>query len=90
MTRESYDAILIGAPIGDVEKQVGRPYSIRSKGGEIQEYSYTERINVGDDLSIENVYYLEVLHGVVVGKRSTSKRSPAYNMIYQTDPNFTQ
>ncbi len=89
MTRESYDSITVGTHIADVQAQIGKPESVRSKGSDIEEYEYVERIRVNLDYTVENNYYLEVLNGIVVGKRMTTQRSPAYDLMYETEPNFS-
>ncbi len=88
MTRETYDSVTVGTPIGDLEKQVGEPNAVRSKGSNKLEYEYIEKITLNGNYTIENNYYLEVLNGIVVGKRMKSERTPAYNFMYQSDPNY--
>jgi len=88
MTRENYDTLVIGTPIFELQEQVGQPDIVRSKGGDLEEYEYIERITMNGNYTIENNYYLEVLNGIVVGKRMTSERTPAYNFMYNSDPNF--
>jgi hypothetical protein len=88
MTRENYDTIAIGTPITELQKQIGTPSSVRSKGDDLEEYEYIERITMNGNYTIENNYYLEILNGIIVGKRMTSERTPAYNFMYNSDPNF--
>jgi hypothetical protein len=88
MTRENYDTLVIGTPVSELREQVGQPNIVRSKGGDLEEYEYIERITMNGNYTIENNYYLEVLNGIVVGKRMTSERTPAYNFMYNSDPNF--
>ncbi len=91
MSRDVYDSIQVGMPIADVQSWAGEPRDIRSKGNEHEEYEYSERIKIipqPDHFSIENIYYIEVVHGIVAGKRMTTTRTPAYNILYQTQPNF--
>ncbi|MGE5196434.1 MAG: hypothetical protein ACM3JI_03785 [Anaerolineae bacterium] len=88
MTQESFDNVTIGTPIVEVRQKVGEPYSIRSKGGITEEYEYVEKIKMGQQLVSENHYILIVSDGRVVGKREARKRPPAYDLIYQEDPNF--
>lgn len=92
MTREVYEGVTVGTPISDVEAQAGQPRDIRSKGSDIQEYEYIERIRGvqarPDHFSVENIYYIDVLNGVVVGKRMVTNQTPAYNILYDTQPNY--
>lgn len=89
MTRENYDDINLGATISQVTAVAGDPYSIHSKGDGTEEYEYIERIDMGRELVSENHYYIIFRNGQVVGKREKSERPPAYDLIYQCDPNFT-
>ncbi|MBS3903886.1 MAG: hypothetical protein KGZ39_00995 [Simkania sp.] len=89
MTRESYDSITIGTHVSSLNNQLGKPDVVRAKGNDLEEYEYIERISINNDYNVENNYYLEVLNGIVVGKRMTSHRSPAYNIMYETEPNFS-
>ena len=88
MTRENYDGIAIGTPIAELQKQIGQPSIVRSKGDDLEEYEYIEKITMNGNYTIENNYYLEILNGIIVGKRMTSERTPAYNFMYNSDPNF--
>lgn len=87
MTGDNFDNIHIGTPIASVEKEVGRPYKIHSKGGNREEYEYIERINMGQCLVSENHYFLIVVDGEVVGKYITREKAPSYDLIYIEDPN---
>ncbi len=88
MSRDVYDNVAVGMPIGDVEEQVGQPRNIRSKGSDVQEFEYGERIRLNYHYVIENIYYLDVLNGIVVGKRMRTIKTPAYNIMYETEPNY--
>lgn len=91
MSRDVYDSVEIGMPVADLELIAGQPREIRSKGSEIEEYEYIERIKVQaqpDHFAVENIYYIDVLRGQVVGKHMTIHRTPAYNILYDTQPNF--
>jgi hypothetical protein len=88
MTMERFDDINIGTPISEVTAKVGEPYSIRSRGGGVEEYEYIERIEMRDVVQ-ENHYFIIVSNGQVVGKLINRQRPPAYDLIYQEDPNYT-
>ena len=89
MTRGSYDDIGIGTSISEVTAKIGEPYAIHTKSDGTQEYEYIEKINLSGELVAENHYFLLVRGGQVVGKREKSEKPPAYDLIYQCDPNFT-
>ncbi len=89
MTKVGYNAVEIGDKFDTIEGCAGRPYRICSKGGETYEYEYVEKIVFTDKTNVTvNHYYFIVSNGIIVGKRFKIERSPAYNMIYQEDPNI--
>ena len=89
MSKEDYDSVTVGTSVADLESKVGRPDAIHSKGPDRQELEYIERIGMNTYYSIENKYFIEVMNGIVVGKRMLSRRSPAYEFMYQSEPNFS-
>lgn len=89
MTRISYDSVVMGMQVAELEKEVGAPDSVKSKSNGVEEYTYIERMGVNTDYLIENIYYVEILNGIVVGKHETSKRTPNYSLMYDTEPNFS-
>jgi hypothetical protein len=91
MTRESFDSITLGTSIEEVIEQSGEPYAIHSKGGGIEEYEYLERMVAQNNILVaENHYFLKVSQGKVVAKRLKREKQPAYDLIYQEDPNYPQ
>lgn len=88
MTRESFDDIGLGTPMQEVTRRVGDAYSIRSTGPDKEEYEYIERVAYGNELFYVNHYYLDVTGGLVVGKRIKQERRPAYDLLFQEDPNY--
>ena len=88
MTYESYDKIQTGTSIAQVQSDIGKPYAIHNKKGNIVEYEYIERIDTGNNLVAENHYFLIVENGQVVGKYMKQEKSPAYDLIYQDEPNY--
>jgi hypothetical protein len=88
LSRLDYDCIVLGTPIGDVMATAGEPYSVHclSQGG--QEYEYIERLSIDRELIYENHYYLKVVNGQVVSKRIYQENRPAYDLMYQADPNY--
>ncbi len=89
MTMESYDQVRVGSPITTVVENNGEPYSVDTKHGST-EYKYVEKITSGNQLIYENHYTIFVKDGNVVGKTSVQERRPAYDLIYQDDPNHNQ
>lgn len=87
MTRESFDNIQIGSSYANIAASVGEPYNVNSIGEDTKEYEYIEKMELGSEVTVENHYFLIVTNGQVVGKRATQERSPAFNLIYQEDPN---
>jgi hypothetical protein len=89
MTLTSYDQIQVGEPIKAVVEKNGDPYGVDTKNGST-EYKYVEKVTSGNRLIYENHYTIYVKDGNVVGKTSVQERRPAYDLIYQDDPNHNQ
>jgi hypothetical protein len=87
MTYNDYDNIQLGTPIAQVQQEIGKPYAIHHKDG-VDEYEYIERIDTGNNIIAENHYFLIVEDGRVTGKYITRERPPAYDLIYQEEPNY--
>jgi hypothetical protein len=60
---------------------------IREDGSE--EYQYIERIDLGRGLVLEKHYFLVVKDNIVISKRLVRRVPPAYNLIYETEPNYS-
>jgi hypothetical protein len=88
MTYDNFDKVQIGTPIADLKPEIGRPYAIHHKESGSEEYEYVERINVGNNLIAENHYFLIVQNGKVIGKYMSREKPPAYDLIYQEEPNY--
>jgi hypothetical protein len=88
MTFNDYDKVQVGTPIADLRSEIGRPYAIHHKDNGTDEYEYIERVNTGNNLVSENHYFLIAKNGKVIGKYVTRERPPAYDLIYQDDPNY--
>lgn len=89
MTRETFDNIDLGTTVAQVRTEAGEPYAVYSLSGDKEEYEYIERIKMGNRLVSENHYFLVISNGQVISKRSTSEQPPAYNILYQADPNYS-
>lgn len=87
MTRGDFNAIELGTPADTVIQNYGEPYSIKSRKDGSQEYRYIEKLSVGDEIVEENNYYLLIKNGKVVSKRYNQELPPAYDEIYDDDPN---
>ena len=87
MTYATYDEVKVGTPIAELNSQIGQPYAIHHKDSG-DEYEYVERINVGESRFAENHYFLIVQNGKVQGKYMTREQPPAYDLIYQEEPNY--
>jgi hypothetical protein len=88
MTYYDYDKVEIGTPIATLRSEIGKPYAIHAKEGGMEEYEYIERIDTGNNLVSENHYFLIVQDGTVVGKYMNREGPPAYDLIYQEEPNY--
>ena len=88
MTYETYDQVKIGTSIESLKADIGKPYAIHAKEGGTEEYEYIERIDMGNTLVSENHYFLIVKDGVVIGKYMNRESPPAYDLIYQDEPNY--
>lgn len=88
MTYEKYDQVELGTTIASIQSEIGEPYAIHNKKGGAQEYEYIERIDTGNNVVAENHYFLIVQDGKVTGKYIRRERPPAYDLIYQDEPNY--
>ncbi len=87
MTREDYYTISTGTSTQEVINKYGEPYSITNKKDGTQEYLYIERIPAENATAEQNNYILIVKNGQVVSKRTSQERPPAYDTLYDEDPN---
>lgn len=88
MTHNSYDTLKTGTPVSELTAQAGKPYAIHVKEDGSEEYEYIERIDNGVSVIAENHYFIVVREGEVVGKYMTRETPPAYDLIYQEEPNY--
>ncbi len=88
MTYTEFDAIQMGTPIAELRSEIGKPYAIHHKEADTEEYEYVERIDAGNSLFAENHYFLIVNEGKIIGKYMTRASPPAYDLIYQEEPNY--
>lgn len=87
MTRNDFDNVELGTPIKQVVNQYGDPIVIRKQQDGTTIYRYIERYPIGDEIVEENKYDLVVKEGQVVSKRYNYELPPAYDEIYDEDPN---
>lgn len=88
LTLEQYYAIRLGTRISDIADELGEPYDVRDVGERAQEYEFVERLSIGGELAYENHYFITVVNGQVVDKRLCRESRPAYDQIWQEDPNY--
>ncbi len=88
MTYSKYNDVQLGTSIEQLEAQMGTAYSVHKKKDGTTEYEYIERIDAGNTLVAENHYFLIVQDGKVVGKYMSRQSPPAYDLIYQSEPNY--
>lgn len=88
LTLEQYYAIRLGTRISDIMDEIGEPYDVRDVGERAQEYQFIERLSIAGELAYENHYFITVVNGQVVNKRLCRESRPAYDQIWQTDPNY--
>ena len=87
MTRASFAEIQVGEPVADVIQKVGDPYTVNPQSDGTEEYEYIERIDLGTQTVEENRYFLVIKDGRVVSKSFNQQTPPAYDEIYDGDPN---
>ncbi|MES2122379.1 MAG: hypothetical protein V4492_06335 [Chlamydiota bacterium] len=88
MSHQTYDSIKTGSSVADLTNQVGKPYAMHAKEDGSVEYEYIERIDNGITIVAENHYFIIVQDNEVVGKYMTRETPPAYDLIYQEEPNY--
>ena len=99
MTRKDYENVTIGTPISEVIADYGQPLTINTRPDGSQSYEYVERLPVstatgsttgaypGSTAVVENRYFIIVKDGKVISKRYNFEEPPAYDQIYDEDPN---
>lgn len=87
MTRDDYYTIAVGTSAQEVIEKYGEPYSITNRQDGSQEYRYIEKISAQNAVAQQNNYILIVKNGQVVSKKTTRENPPAYDLIYDDDPN---
>lgn len=87
MTRSDYENITVGTPISEVEQKYGQPITIKKYKDGTQGYQYVERIMMGEETVQQNWYTIIVKNGQVISKKYNYKTPPAYDEIYEQDPN---
>jgi outer membrane protein assembly factor BamE (lipoprotein component of BamABCDE complex) len=88
MTYAEYAELPVGTTVTEVETKIGQPYAVRKQKDGTEEYEYIERIDSGNNIVAENHYFLIVREGKVIGKRMNRQKPPAYDLIYQEEPNY--
>ncbi|NGX45205.1 MAG: hypothetical protein K940chlam2_00348 [Chlamydiae bacterium] len=88
ITLQEYDEVVLGASSSEVVAILGDPYAIHNVGDRTEEYEYIERFSMNNELVYETHYFLTVVNGQVISKRTTQERRPAYDQLWQVDPNY--
>jgi len=88
MNKMQFDNVHLGTPVEEVVKKVGKPYDIHNCGNGVYEYEYIERISMNNELVYQNHYFLKVVNGHVVSKDIRDESRPAYDQLWQVDPNY--
>ena len=88
VTRETFDSVALGSTESDLLGCAGEPYAVHDLCGGAQEYEYVERLSVDNELMAENHYFFKVVNGQVVSKYYKVEKRPAYDLMYQEDPNY--
>ncbi|HSX04703.1 MAG TPA: hypothetical protein VLG76_08255 [Rhabdochlamydiaceae bacterium] len=83
-----FDAVNLGSTVEELECIVGAPYAVHCICDGELEYEYVEKLSVDSELMAENHYFFKVVNGHVVSKYVKVERRPAYDLIYQADPNY--
>jgi hypothetical protein len=87
MTRSDFASIELGAPVTEVTKKYGEPLKVTRQKDGSQVYEYIERLPIGTETVEENNYKLVIKNGQVVSKKYNQELPPAYDEIYDEDPN---
>jgi len=87
MTRSDFDDIQVGTPVSEVVKKYGDPIKIRTYKDGTQSYEYIERLPIGEQTVEENNYFIIVKDGQVAAKQYKQELPPAFDEIYDENPN---
>jgi hypothetical protein len=77
----------MGSSIDEITGKYGKPYSVKTLSDGSKQYVYIERYMIGDENVEEKRYYLIIKNGKVISKRYNQELPPAYDEIYDDDPN---
>ncbi len=87
MTRSNFQSVELGEPVSSVEKRSGNPYAVRPLKDGSYEYEYVEKIWMGGEVIEVNHYYIVIKDDKVISKHMNRKKPPAFDEIYDPDPN---
>lgn len=89
ITRACYDAVILGSTVQELECLAGEPYAVHCVCSGETEYEYIEKAELNPyQVMAENHFYFRVVNGHVVSKCVRIETRPAYDLIYQADPNY--
>jgi len=88
MTRLDFNEIMLGTNIQELLSCYGQPYAVTEPlcGG--VQFEYIERISMNNNLVYENHFFLLLMDDVVVSKYFCEEDRPAYDELYDVDPNY--
>lgn len=79
LTSHSFDAIVVGSDISQIQSHYGTPYQITTNTQGFQEYLYIERIDIAHNVSDQIHYVLIVLDGKIIDKRTKTSGKSSLN-----------
>lgn len=88
VSRAEFECVLLGTSVSEMTACIGQPYAIHCICPSVEEYEYIERFSQDNMLAYENHYFFKVVNGQVVSKRMCREDRPAYDLLYQGDPNY--
>lgn len=86
--RFDFNCLLLCTPVCELLEKYGQPYAIHDRGCGIVDYEYVERVSMNNELIYENHYFLRIEEEKLVKKFFREENQPAYDLLYQEDPNY--
>ncbi len=86
MNGPTFETVTLGSSVNSLDKY-GKPISITSLPDGSKEYVYVERMWMGEEVVELTYYYITVKEGKIIAKRSSKTTPPAFDELYDPDPN---
>ncbi|PCI76202.1 hypothetical protein COB21_04645 [Candidatus Aerophobetes bacterium] len=86
MTSEGYENVEEGMSVKALTKQYGTPYTIYSKGADVETYEYVERMRMGRRVVEQRRYYIVISGGKVIAKYMKISNPPPFEDMYSDSP----